>query len=182
MRAHSGGSPAIIPDISNRYKPSTGREKMQTTHSRHWVRSFQPSLTGCLWWRTGRRMQAPSLDHSSKDSWHRTSCSHTRRHWTRKIKGMKVLTMKQVVYCQGLDSWEKLFISIQNRGQKTHHNLEAIGALFDCGLLYLIIVDYNSENYTSRPEWYMSAYGYLIYKTLHTIQNRSKVPHKLKFF
>lgn len=151
MRAHSGGSPAITPDISNRYKPSIGHEKMQRTRSHHWVRSFQPSLTGFLWWRTRRRRQAHSLGHSSMDSWRRTSCSHTQRHWTRKNERMKILIMKQAVHCQGLDSREKLFIKIQTREQKTNHKLETIGAFLHCALLYLIIIDYNSENYTRGP-------------------------------
>ena len=100
---HSSDSPFITTDVSERYKPSIGREKMPRINSLYWDHSFQPSLIGHLVWRTRRHRHAPSLGHSSKDSWYRTSCSHSLKHWTRKMTGGKDLIIKQAIHLQ----WQK---------------------------------------------------------------------------
>lgn len=74
---------------------------MQRINSLYWDRSFQPTPTGPPLWTTGTYTRAPSLGHSWKDSWYRTSFSHNLKHWTRKMtREKKIIITKQVIHCQ----------------------------------------------------------------------------------
>lgn len=85
----SSDSPFTTTDVSERYKPSIGHGKMRRINSLYWDRSFQPSLIGHHRVKD-KKTQARSFSGSQfKGLWYRTSCSHSLKHWTRKMTGGK---------------------------------------------------------------------------------------------